>query len=142
MGGDASVEDARFEHGGIDIDNSPKRCLKISRAALGGVSASRRAAARAQTAGARVWAFFIPSASALETSPQRRAANLRRLLHHDEASALKMANYALSRDGGHVFVGLMDAPAAVESERKGDSVGEVARVGGSELIVGGHGARH
>jgi hypothetical protein len=51
-----------------------------------------------------------------------------------------MANYTLSRDGGHVFVGLMDALAAVESERKGDSIGKIARVGRSQLIVGGHGS--
>jgi hypothetical protein len=52
-----------------------------------------------------------------------------------------MAHDPVSGDGGHVFAGLVHAPAALEPERKGDRVGEIAGIGGRELVVVGRGAR-
>jgi hypothetical protein len=80
----------------------------------------------------------LDGSSAFVTAPKRRASDLKRLLHHDEAGALQMTHNALSGDGGHVFVGAVDSPTAIESERKRDGVGEIVRVGRSELVVGGH----
>jgi hypothetical protein len=51
----------------------------------------------------------------------------------------KVAHHALGSDGGHVFVGLMDALSAFEPQREGNRGSEVARIGGRELVVGiGH----
>ena len=54
-------------------------------------------------------------------------------------ASFQVTHYALSGDGGHVFVGLTDAPAAVEPKRKDDCIGEVVRVSRSQLVIGGHG---
>jgi hypothetical protein len=58
----------------------------------------------------------------------------RRLLHDDEACALKVADNALGGDSRHVLVGMMDALATFELQSEGNSIGEVARVCGSQLI--------
>jgi hypothetical protein len=39
----------------------------------------------------------------------------RRLLHDDEAGALQMAHNTLGRDGGHVFVRIVNALSALIS---------------------------
>ena len=60
----------------------------------------------------------------------------RRFLHDDEAGALKMPHDTLGGDGGHVLGGVMLALAALKPEREGYRVGQVARVGWRELVVG------
>jgi hypothetical protein len=53
----------------------------------------------------------------------------RGLFQNDEPCLLKVAHDALSGDGGHVFIGAVDALAALEPQRERNRVGEVARVG-------------
>jgi hypothetical protein len=56
--------------------------------------------------------------------------------------ALQVAHNPPAGDGGHVFIGIVDAPATLEPQREGDRVSEVARIGGRELLVGvRHGGR-
>jgi hypothetical protein len=52
----------------------------------------------------------------------------------------QMAHDSLGRDPSHVLVSLMDPLATAELQRECDGVGEVARIGGCELLAGvGHG---
>jgi hypothetical protein len=43
-----------------------------------------------------------------------------------------MAHDALGGDRGHVFIGIVDALAALEPQRESDRVGKVASVGGGD----------
>jgi hypothetical protein len=65
------------------------------------------------------------------TSPQRRTADLRWLLHDDEAGAIEIMRCALSSDGGDVFACAVDSPLrsanATASARSRGSAG-VGRV--------------
>jgi hypothetical protein len=72
---------------------------------------------------------------AFESAPERRVTAEWRLFHDDETGALKVAHDALGGDSGHVFVGLVNTLSAFEPQRKGDCGGEVARIGGGELLV-------
>jgi hypothetical protein len=45
------------------------------------------------------------------------------------ARALQVSDNTLGCDGGHAFVGLADAPAALEPQGEGYGAGEVARLG-------------
>jgi putative SOS response-associated peptidase YedK len=49
-----------------------------------------------------------------------------------------VAHNALGGNGGHVFVGAVDAFAAVEPKSERNCVGEVAGIGGRQLVVGEH----
>ena len=49
-----------------------------------------------------------------------------------------MLDKSLRRNGGHIFVGLMNSFSSVKSEPIGNRVGEVARVRGRELVGVGH----
>jgi hypothetical protein len=49
----------------------------------------------------------------------------RRLLHDNEAGALKVPHNAFGSDSRHLFVSLMNALATFEPQREGNGVGEV-----------------
>ena len=76
--------------------------------------------------------------SVLVSPPKRCSADLRRPLHDDEAGALKMFDQALRNDFGHDLIRVVDALAALVSERVGERRGKVGRVGGCELVGVGH----
>jgi hypothetical protein len=58
--------------------------------------------------------------SAIKPARQRRTADRRRPLHHDEPSTtLEVLNEALGDDLRHELVGVVDALAALEAEREG-----------------------
>ena len=67
--------------------------------------------------------------------PQRL---LRRALHDDESGAVQVFHKAFRGYRGHILVSLMDPLAAVVAQSKGQRLGEVARVGGRELVSIGH----
>src|SRR6516164_1111281 len=60
--------------------------------------------------------------SPLKPPPDRRAADRRRSSHDHEARAPKMAHHPLRGDGSHVFVGVVDALAALKPQRESDRV--------------------
>ncbi len=81
-----------------------------------------------------------PASWALKSPPQRRRADLRRLLHDDKAGALEMRDEAPGDDLGHDLVGVVDALAAFESQGESKRIRQVGGIGGGKL-VGSHGAR-
>ncbi len=79
-----------------------------------------------------------PSSFPLESPSQRRPAYGRRSLHNDEAGALQVLHKPLGDDLRHDLVCVVDALAALESQRKGQRRREVGRVGGRERFGVGH----
>jgi hypothetical protein len=70
----------------------------------------------------RVDSFLLPLAIVelgLETSGKRRAADLRRSFHDDEASAFQMLHEALGDDLRHDLVCIVDALAPVKTQCEG-----------------------
>ena len=76
--------------------------------------------------------------SALKAASERAAASNRRPFHDDEARAFQMLHKALGDDLGNDLVSVVDALAALVSEREGERRGKVGRVGGRELVGVGH----
>jgi len=56
----------------------------------------------------------------------------RRLLHDNEAGALKVPHNAFGSDSRHILIGMMHALATFELQGEGNGVGEVARRGGRD----------
>jgi len=79
-----------------------------------------------------------PAVSSLESASQRCPASDRRAMHDNEPRALQMIDKALGDDLGHDLIGVVDALAALVSERIGERRGKVGRVGGRELVGVGH----
>jgi hypothetical protein len=68
--------------------------------------------------------------SPLESAAERQA------FHDDEAGALQVLHQALRHDLRHDFVGVVDALAALKTQGEDERRGEVARIGGHELVGG------
>ena len=100
--------------------------------------AAMRAAARHARAMAANRKAVGERMSVRRSPPKRRAADLRRPLHDDEAGALQVLHKALGDDLRHDLVGVVDALAALVSKRIGQRRGQVGRVGGRELVGVGH----
>jgi hypothetical protein len=62
----------------------------------------------------------------------------RRLLDHHEPRPLQVPNQALRGDAGHQLIGVMDSPAPVISERKGERLLEFLGAGRSDAGFIGH----
>lgn len=73
-----------------------------------------------------------------EASPPRRAADLRRSLHNDESGALQVLHKPLGHDLRHDLICVVDALAALVSERIGKCAGEVGGFGGCQSVQIGH----
>ena len=72
-------------------------------------------------------------------APQRRAADVRRPLHHHKARALEVLDKPPCDDLRHDLVGVVDALAAMEAQGEGERGGEIVTRGRRKLIGVGHG---
>ena len=68
--------------------------------------------------------------------PKRCPADGWRALHHHEAGSLKMLDEPPCNDLRHDLIGVVDALAAGISQRERKRSGEVAGIGGRQLVVG------
>lgn len=74
--------------------------------------------------------------------PQKASASSFRLyaigtaLHHDEAGALQVPDQPLRHDLGHELSRIVLPASTIESQREREGGGDVAGIGGCELIVG------
>jgi hypothetical protein len=57
-----------------------------------------------------------------------------RFLHDHKPSLLKVAHDTLRGNGGHVFGGVVFSLATLKPEREGNRLGEVARIGGRQIV--------
>jgi hypothetical protein len=60
----------------------------------------------------------------------------RRFFHHHEAGALKMPDQTLGDDLGHDLISVVDSLTPLEPQCEGERRGEIAGIGGRELVVG------
>ena len=64
------------------------------------------------------------------------AAGARRFLHDHEAAALQMPHDPIGRYRGRKRLGIMDALSAAEAEGECNALGEIARLGRLEVVIG------
>jgi hypothetical protein len=61
-----------------------------------------------------------------------------RLLHDNESGALEVPHDPVGDNRSHVLIRVVDTLPAAEQQGESDRAGNVARVGGAELLIVGH----